>query len=539
MPALQFPALAGMLLAACAGTPVDARQADAGARTSEIGGYLVVEVALEGAQDADFAAAAHEVAHRAAGFHRGRVRNWDGKDFAAWRALLHEESPEQVLFLVPPEVLDVPLHRRVLLASAELDDDPLPDFSWGWFTAGDGDALRAFWERTERVHREGLAAGPWLDVAVASGIRSTIYAGSIPATAQAAGFQGDSIYFATVDADPDNLAFVDAQLPRLEGAAVVEFTGNGDPEGIWLFPGGRNLERSKHWDYDPARVGEDPEGAMPRVTAARFAALSLQSPVVWSGTCHSAATARVWVESDIVSTFGRTACATLHLLPRERSIGLAMIDAGAVAYLAPLGANHGMAVSRERDAALTRGCTLGEAVKSTWDDVFLAAGGAPALDFPVAGEPHLRGEPVMQGGGANRVLIGDPALRPFPAVAHPLEEVEVRVVDGGIDVRVDWRAGWHPTAWDMYGSDRSADWRVVARVPLDAAAAAALRRDGRIAFEVEVEARGADGAPLPYVLRHAVLETWRGQPVLHLQANAPRSEVERAAVDTVFRIRGV
>jgi len=522
--------LSALVAAASLASPAGVQAED----TPQSGGYLVVELALR-RDDDPFTVAAREVATEVAAYHRGRVVAFDGEDWGAWRTLLRGERPEQVLFLVPPDILDLPLHRRILLASADLDADPLPDFTWGYLTARDGDGLRALWERTLRVHEHGLKGATWYDVAVTSGMKSRVYPGSVPPLAAAAGFEGDSIYFATVDQDADNLDFVDAQLPRLQEAAVIEFTGNGDPEGIWLFPGARNLDRSLHWPFAPERVGEDPDGVMPRVTAEFFAGLRLQTPVIWSGTCHSAATGRVYVEGDIVSTFGRTEHATLYRMPPERSLCLAMIDAGAVAFLAPIGANHGMAVSRERDAVLTRGCTLGEAVKSTWDDVFLAAGGPPPLDLPIDGAPHRRGEAVMQGGGSNRILIGDPALRPFAVTPHPTEDTRIASVEGGLDVRVSWQPGWHPTAWDMYGGTRDADWRVIARVPLT----------GLVPIEapvpdwssIEVEAVDPDGEPLPYVLRHAVVEDWRGERWLHLQANAPRDGVQRRGVTATFRLR--
>ena len=137
----------------------------------------------------------------------------------------------------------------------------------------------------------------------------------------------------------------------------------------------------------------------------------------------------------------------------------------------------------------------------------------------------------MQGGGANRVLIGDPALRPFAPTAHPAESVAVAAVEGGLDVTVAWRAGWHSHAWDMYGTDRAADWRVVARVDLGPADEPARELD------VALSATGDGGAPVPYALRHAVVESWRGRHVLHLQANAPRAGVEREGVTARFEVR--
>src|SRR6185436_16446753 len=226
--------------------------------------------------------------------------------------------------------------------------------------------------------------------------------------------------FSELQSDPDCLAFVARSLPKLAKAGVISMTGNGDPQGVWLFDGNRNLDPKCHWPFDPARVGEDKEGVMPRILAARYAALDASRPVVWSGTCHSAATHRVFVEGDIVSTFGKTDGATVYALPPDESLALGLISGGAVALLAPIGANHGYAVDLEAEFALEHGASLGETIKSTWDDVFLQARGELKLVIPREGAKYdAWAEPVMQGGGANRALLGDPTLRPFEQAAPP------------------------------------------------------------------------------------------------------------------------
>ena len=195
---------------------------------------------------------------------------------------------------------------------------------------------------------------------------------------------------------------------------------------------------------------------------------------------------RVFVEGDIVSTFGRTERATLYRLPLRQSVALAMIDAGATAFLCPIGANHGMAVSREVDFALENGATLGETIKSTYDDVHLAARGDLVLDIQVDGEPHAHREYVMQGGGANRILIGDPALAPFAATALPHERTEIRkTADTGFDVVVTWQPDFHARGWDMYGRDRERDWSIRTRVALDGV----VPVDRRLAFTARTASR--------------------------------------------------
>jgi TolA-binding protein len=495
------------------------------------GGYVVVTVALneKDAEDITFAA----VARKVAAFHRGEVIPFDGKDFDALAQALKQRTPKNVLFVIPPARLDINLHRRILLLSASLDEDIFPDFSFGYFTARDGAALEKLWQRTEGLHKNGLKSRTWLGTAVTSGMKSTVYPDYIPEAARAAGFKGQTYFLACIESDPDVLKFADEHLPKLKDAGVLCLSGNGDPEGIWLFDDKRNADRAKHWRYDPAKVGHDPKGEMPRLTAERWSQVQLQSPVVWSGTCHAAAPRRVFVEGDIVSTFGTTDKATVHLLDPKKSLCLAIIDAGAVAFLAPIAANHGFSTLCEQNFALTHGATLGETIKSTYDDVFLASRGKLHLDIQVEGEKHRDGEQVMQGGGANRILIGDPALAPFNATPHPTEKVEIRNrTDRGFSVIVTWDAGFHAGAWDIYGSDRQHDHRIGVRIPFDD-----LAREGqKTTISATVKAQDKESTELPFVMKHAEPEVHHGRRYLHLQANAARKSVERKFVQATFSV---
>lgn len=490
----------------------------------------VVTIALDpkNAADRPFLA----VAEAATKFHHAEELAWDGLQPTVLRAQLRAAgTPAAVLFFVRPERFDLMLHRRVLLTMTALDDDAFVDAAFGYFTARTGEALAAQWQRTEALHRDGLRSRVWHSAGVTSGMKSTTYAGHRSALERAAGFHGDSFYFGCIEQDPDVRTFVRAVLPKLAEAAVLEWSGNGDPQGIWLFDGNRNLDHGKHWEYSPTRVGDDPRGELPRLLASDVRTMQLPATIVWSGTCHSAATHRIWLEGDIVSTFGRAPRGTVHPLPLEQSLGLAFIDAGAVALLAPVGPNHGMSAMREAEFALQNGSSLGEAIKSTYDDLVLAARGALRLDIERDGTLAATGEDVMQGGGANRVLLGDPTLRPFPATEAPGETTTIeRGPDGSITVRVVWAKGFHARAWDMFGSDAQRSACVPVRLAADELLPAACT-----AVRVEVLASGDDG-PLPFQFTHAVFESFAGRRWLHLQANAPRAAVDGKAQRVEFRV---
>ncbi|HEX5053409.1 MAG TPA: tetratricopeptide repeat protein [Planctomycetota bacterium] len=491
--------------------------------------YLVVaiDLAADRAADAGYLAAAHA----AGAFHGGDVWAWDGEDFGSLERQLRERGPENVLFVARPERLDLVLHRRILLLSAGIDDDWFVDFAFGYLTAEDGAACERLWQRIVTVHRRSPLHGVWWQASVTSNATSLEYADAASALAKAAGFRGPHYYYST--ANDDRAALIERSLATMRSASVVEFTGCGDPQGIWLFDDRRNLDDKLHWDYAADRVGAD-TGSMPRLLAARFRELTLDAPILWSGTCHSGAVCRVFVEADIVSTFGRTARTTVHRLAPRDSLALSWLAAGAASLLVPLGANHGMSVAMEVDFALRNGASLGETIQSTYDDVLLAAQGRLVLDLPVEGEPHGHDEAVMQGGGSNRILIGDPALRPFAAVdsaAAAAEKVTAERTEAGLRVTVERAAGWQPRAWDMYGQDRDRDYRALVRVDLGA-----LGLQDRTDFDARVSAHAPGGAPLPYAMQRAAVEDHAGHRFLHLQANGPRARLDREAATIVFDV---
>ncbi|MEM7201025.1 MAG: zf-HC2 domain-containing protein [Planctomycetota bacterium] len=494
------------------------------------GDYLVVPVALRAGRTADrgFLAAAAAAKQ----FHGAAEWPWDGADFTSLGDELRRRQPANVLFVLRPDHLDLALHRRLLLLSAAIDDDWFCDFAFGYLTAENGAMCEQLWQRIQQRHEGGTMSGTWWQASVSPLAKSLRYAEAPPAVAGSAGFNGPHYYYGTKDPELD--AVIDESLATMADAAVVAFTGCGDPQGIWLFDDQRNLDRDKHWAYDPARVGDDPQGQMPRLMAARFRALHLNAPVLWSGTCHSGAVHRVFVEGDIVSTFGIVDGTTVHTLEPENSLALSWLAAGAASMLVPLGANHGMSVAMEVDFALRHGASLGETIKSTYDDVLLAAEGDLVLDVPQAGGPKVHREAVMQGGGANRILIGDPALRPFAATASAAEAVRVDRDGDDLTITIVRQKGWQPRSWDMFGTARSHDYRVLTRVDLTA-----VGRPDMAALEATVTAASPDGNALGYAMQRAALEDHNGRRYLHLQANGTRAELERKAATISFHVHMV
>ena len=428
---------------------------------------------------------------------------------------LRELGARRVALVLPADEIDVNAQRRFLRIAARLDDDPFVDLSFGFLTATAATTPTAMVERAQALEAAGVARR-WTSVSVASASPGFVVEAAGDPTARRAGWTGRTVYWPCRETDGDALAFARRTAAQLEGGGVVTFAGCGDPEGTWLFSDRRNADRSKHWPFDPARVGEDPRGEMPRATADLFRRMHLRGTVVWDGVCHSGSIHRVFVEGDIVSTFGTVDRATAYVVPPGRSVGAAILDAGAVALVAPLGPNHGYATLVEAEAAFERRLDLGDVVRSTWDEVAIATGRAPSPDlYEPGGGPVDVGE-AMTGGAMNRALYGDPALSPFarehvdPAVVVDRTPPATGATGFVVAARVRAKT-W--AQWDLYGVGGGHE-RIRATVDVSDVAATA--------FDVRARAAGADGTPIEADRLVALVERIDGKRWLHVQVAAPR-----------------
>jgi len=493
------------------------------------GAYLVVTVGLN--PDDPQHALFQKVAGEIAAFHRATIVESSATDLTALREGIRRLNPENVLLVIPPERLDVNFHRRVLTMAQSIDDDCFVDFAFGYFTARDGDALADFWRRTMALHEQGLTNKTWIEASVVGGGTPSYTNGTegLSPAVQAAGFQGSAIHWGLADADPQVMEFVDQHLPMLETASVISMWGNGDPQGIWLFNDARNADPAQHWPYDPAKVGGASDEGLTRITAERFARLHLASPIVWSGTCHSGATCRVFVEPDIVSTFGASDRVELYELTPDQSLCLAMIDAGAGALLVPIASNHGWSAMNEIAFALEHDASLGEAIKSTYDDICFQAGERTQWKLVQAGDRiDYTDEHIMRAGGANRILIGDPALRLFSAVPIQGEITSVQSTADEFVVTIDWDDGFHPGEWNLYG-EPTEPTRIGTRIEWPAGMAVAPNT-GQLTVQVE------DAAGRAHTHRaQTAVEQYRGRMYLHIQAVSDDQDLRGKARRATFR----
>ncbi|MBI4881770.1 MAG: hypothetical protein HY812_19235 [Planctomycetes bacterium] len=430
--------------------------------------------------------------------------------------LLREAGARHVALVLPKEDIDTNTQRRFLMAAARLDEDIFLDVGYGFITGTKETAPLDLVARAKALEERG-SEKRWIGTGVASQIKSVVYEGAGDPAAQLAGFSGRSIYWGSLESDPEVLDFVKRELPEIEGGGFVDFGGCGDPEGIWLFSDQRNMQHEKHWPFDPKKVGHDPKGEMPRITADLIRLMHLENTVVFTGVCHIGTLHRVFVEGDIVSTFGTTSGHTEYVIPEGKSVAAAMLDTGVAAYICPIGPNHGYRTLQESQEAFERQLSLGDVLRSTYDDIAVAQGKQPELDLYVPGKDDVdaaRGA-AMYGGGANRTLYGDPALRPFRFEIEPAVAVTRAPLAGAgrgfqVEARVLHQDYWQ---WNMFTIDGNAE-RIRALV--------ALQQDDAERLTVTASARDDKGAAIQLGRLDAHVECMDGGRVLHLQAAAPR-----------------
>jgi Lanthionine synthetase C-like protein len=442
---------------------------------------------------------------------------------------LRDLGARYVAIVLPAEDIDGNTQRRFLMAAARLDSDIFQDVAYGFITGTDRTTPLDMVERAKALEKKGLKA-EWVKAAVASKIKSVAYETPGDPTAGRAGFKGRSIYFGAREVDPESRAFAGVELAKFTGGGVVSFSGCGDPEGIWLFDDHRNAEPDKHWPFDPEKVGDDPKGEMPRVTADMFKDADLTGSVVFTGVCHIGLLHRVFVEGDIVSTFGVVTGHTEYVIPKGRSVAGAILDAGAAAYIAPVGPNHGYRTLVEAQEGLEKRLSLGDITRSTYDDIALTLGQAPELGLHTATERDVDRGAVMASGGANRLLYGDPALTPFKRV-----NVESALLVGrkdlgrgkGFDITAtsrhrDW---W---SWNMFTLRGLSD-RIRVVVP--------LKTTDPETLTITAKATDADGNPVQAGRLDAAVECRDGARFLHLQFSAPSgSGLREVGAKATFRI---
>lgn len=480
-------------------------------------------VALEEGSGKDWQAVAEKLAsHR-----KAKIIPFKADDLKALVPQLRELRARYLALVMRPRTLDANVTRELVPLLTTVDEDPFVDVAFGVITGANAqDALKLV-NNTIRAEKEGVPErgvglhAATVDKCLEYGAQESLY--YVPH--RPFPYREHYVY----GRDPDWKNWWEQRRERLKGNGLILLGSCGDSQGIWLFPAERNMQRDKHWKYDPKKVGQDPKGEMPRLTPKIIFGdkTDIFPAVVINGSCHSAVTCRTVVEADIVSTFGYTeGKVIMHEIAPEESFPLNAIARGCTAYIGPLAANHASRASIEETYLLTMGAPLGDVMVRCYNELVMGA-----KDRSIKVPRLIHGQPAPEDEGwcmwvdcLHRVLIGDPAFCPYPKSARDVEDVTVEQTGNNVRVTLEVSDPERdPRIWDPWTKDGGNYSRLLALAKLPARATNVS--EARI-IEGKVK-RGGQWEDVKLSLSHTLEQCADGGTVLHLKASAPRGDLEQ------------
>jgi hypothetical protein len=159
-----------------------------------------------------------------------------------------------------------------------------------------------------------------------------------------------------------------------------------------------------------------------------------------------------------------------------------------------------------------------------------AAGGKLDIMPLVPGAPEPQEDP-MRGGGANRLLYGDPACAPFASSGTEWLKKTVELSEDGGELRVNCAVldETAPVFWDMFGGNQEKPEAVVAVVEIPKGF------DAGGVLSVTAELSGAkDGGKLKCL---CAVELVDGKMLLHLKAGGAQGVLEKKGAVVLFTVR--
>lgn len=476
--------------------------------------YLVVlESKLE---HSDYEKAAEELARG----HQAELARWDG-EWPQLETLLLAKKPAELALVLDPGTIDANLPRRLVPILARFDDDPFVDCAFGLITGASGaDALQL-------VRRDLALAGHDLPATKLEATSVVLeqcvhYAPHPERGSEGRELATSSLWLTGKDAGWKE--FLARWRGEQHGAGLVEWGHCGDPQGIWLFSMYRNRETDKHWPFDPAKVGQDPQGELPRLTPALLVdGVDLGGAIVINGSCHSAVTRRAIVGPDIVSTFGDTGGKVVFFdIAPEQSFPLQAIAHGASAYIGPLAANNANRAALEEWRLRAGGVSVGECLRRSYDELVMGASKLPLAFALYQDGQREPSEPPMFQSSFHRVLFGDPALVPWREAARTNHLVELAEQDGVLTLRIRWSdCARDPWIWDPWREQRGDLGRVYERIELPQA----LAGEPRVELLEGWTRIGREKTKLELVPSARIERDPQGKCVLHLVLRGPRARM--------------
>lgn len=343
------------------------------------------------------------------------LRRFEAK--AVRRAILElrKSPPNHVVFVLPPEAIDIDLAHEILAAASEIDADPFCDFEYGFITGRDGAAATRFVERigAARKREFGKSVGTFT-----GSEKLAPRADDAPdVRTNAFGFSFRGRWASATD-ERVRAETARKALTELRNCDALLFYSHGSPTTMSGCFGGEELG---DWRLD------------------------LSPAILFNCACYNGAPGR-WYFSPTGKPSPQ------GLVARKQSVALALLDSGISGYFAGLDGWHGILSDQAFLNVADDGLTLGGAAKRLCDRALLDA--LPArLEFAPMQERksesdsvHSRRETASAG-----IFYGDPSFAPYASSAShvafgEIERIEsrpLRVTMGVHAIRPDPATGTH------------------------------------------------------------------------------------------------
>jgi RNA polymerase sigma factor (sigma-70 family) len=373
------------------------------------GRYLVL---VDPGSEDEFLPAAEAVA----ALHDAEVKRFDPAKLDGTLAELRKSPARFVVFVLPPEKIDVDLSHAILEMATKVDDDPFVDFEYGFVTGRDGAAALRFVRQIEQAWKrdpgdKAILFGSWEGPFVPVGSRmSGLKALGLTATAR---------YIKAKDAEETRLKAARNILADCKGGDALIFMSHGYPDRMDLCFTARDL---RDWKVD------------------------LSPAILFNCACFNGAPGR-WFEPTGKGYADR------GIVARDESVALALLDTGIAGYFAGIDTWHGPLTSQVFYYVMDDGMRLGEAANAMFNRL--------ALEFlpdRIHFEPMLKRKrgskdwwvQNQRDCGAAMILYGDPALAPFAKRAKHL--MSARAQSAGKD-RISLKIEVRPLVDGQPGED--------------------------------------------------------------------------------------
>jgi hypothetical protein len=329
-----------------------------------------------------------------AALHGAEVKRFDPAKLDRTLTELRKAPPRFVVFVLPPEKIDVDLCHAILGMATKVDDDPFVDFEYGFITGRDGAAALRFVKRIEQAWKrdagdKAMLFGSWEGPFLPSGSRLT--------GMKALGFTAKDCYVKAKDTEQTRLKAARQILEDCKGNDALIFMSHGYPDRMDLCFSAKDL---REWNVD------------------------LSPAILFNCACFNGAPGR-WFEPTGKGYEDR------GVVARDDSVALALLDSGIAGYFAGVDAWHGPLTSQVFYYVTDDGMRLGEAANAMFNRL--------ALEFSpdrIHYEPTLKRKrnnknwwaQNQRDNGAAMILYGDPALAPFAKRAKHLLSARTKPV---------------------------------------------------------------------------------------------------------------